>query len=146
MVQFTLKLYFIFSIASTKLYYYDVNQYGMFYFWKTGLALGRFDLVEPHPPEVQCNRESHIHASQRVHPGAALQLCWQHRNFPSTKKPLWYLISRWGLPRISEGQVGRTQDISRHWPKRSNAVSKHHNLSIMTISFPSNRGKTQCLP
>ena len=65
------------------------------------------------PPRVQPNRGVTLHASQRVHPGAALQLCWQHRNFPSTKNPLWYLISRWGLPLISGEQAGRKHSMSK---------------------------------
>lgn len=38
-----------FSIASTKLCYYDANQYDIFCFWKTDLVLGRLDLVGPLP-------------------------------------------------------------------------------------------------
>lgn len=81
------------------------------------------------------NRGVTLHASQRVHPGAALQLCWQHRNFPSTKNPLWYLISRWGLPLISGEQTGRKHSMSKHWPKRTSTFSKHYYHRTMKTSF-----------
>lgn len=81
-------------------------------------------LTGQRPPRVQPNKRVTLHASQRVHPGAALQLCWQHRNFPSTKNPLWYLISRWGLPLISGEQAGRKHSMSKRWPKRRNTFSK----------------------
>lgn len=80
-----------------------------------------------------------LHASQRVHPGAALQLCWQHRNFPSTKNPLWYLISRWGLPLISGEQAGRKHSMSKCWPKRRNTFSKccyHRTMKTLFCQQP----------
>lgn len=103
MTQLTLELDFICQIASLRLKFHDANQSGTSCFPELASCsgMGRICLIGHHPPQGSPNRGVTLHASQRVHPGAALQLCWQHRNFPSTKNPLWYLISRWGLPLIS---------------------------------------------
>lgn len=122
MTQLTLDLDFIRQIASSSLDFHDANQSGTSCFPDLASCSGMWQvcLMGHHPPRVQPNREVTLHASQSVHPGAALQLCWQHRNFPSTKNPLWYLISRWGLPLISGEQAGRKHDMSKRWPKRRN--------------------------
>lgn len=87
-----------------------------------------------------------LHASQRVHPGAALQLCWQHRNFPSTKNPLWYLISRSGLPLISGEQAGRKHNVSKHWPKRRNTSVSAVISKQWQPHFASNQCKSKWFP
>lgn len=136
MTQLTLELCLICRIACSRLSMHDANQSGTFRFpnWQAVrhlpvLPKGRC------PPRAQPSRGVTLHASQRAHPGAALQLCWQHRNFPSTKNPLWYLISRWGLPLISGEQAGREHSMSRWWPRRRSTFSKCGHHKTMNTSF-----------
>ena len=118
---------FICPRAFLRLDFHDVNQSDTSSFPQpVSCSVWQVCLMGHHPPRVLPNKGGGVtlHASQRVHPGAALQLCWQHRNFPSTKNPLWYLISRWGLPLISGDQAGRKHSMSKCWPKRRNTFSK----------------------
>ena len=136
MTQLTLELCFICQIACSRLRMHNADQSGTFCFPELASCSGICQFcLKGIVPRVQPNRGVTLHASQRVHPGAALQLCWQHRNFPSTKNPLWYLISRWGLPLISGEQAGRKHSMSKCWPKRRSTFSKCCHRKTTKTSF-----------
>lgn len=140
--QLTLEGDFIGQVVSLRLEFHDAKQSGTSCFpwhvadWPHGAPSPQG------PPKIGVT----LHASQRVHPGAALQLCWQHKNFPSTKNPLWYLISSWGLPLISGEQAGKEHIVSKHWPKRRNTFSKHCYPKTMKTYFCQQPGQEQMAP